>query len=115
MFAVAYIFLVSGLFVATLKYAPEPRISPNGDPFLALFMLGCYLLGGVIGFMLPETAASYIGLTWGDGPLERAAKLFGAAGGFMIAVRGTVIWGVLFILAAIGYGGLLLWGYIFQH
>jgi hypothetical protein len=113
-FAVAYIIVVSGLVVATIKYAPAPKIN-RVDPFLGLFLLGCYLMGGAIGFMLPESAAHQFGFIWGDGELERAAKLFGAAGGFMIAVRGMVVWGSLLVLGGIGYGGLILWGYVFNR
>lgn len=115
MLAALYILIVSGLFVATIKYAPEPSPHPPADPIMGLFILGCYVFGGAIGFLLPETVAPHIGITWGDGPLERTAKIFGAIGGFLIAVRGSVIWGSLFILGILGYGGMMLWGYVFRR
>jgi hypothetical protein len=113
MLALAYIFVASGLFVLVCRYAPQPLPIQNPQPIEGLFFLGCYVMGGVFGYLLPEVLAHFIGAAWADGWLERLAKVFGALSGFMIAVRGRVLWTYLFLLCVFGYIALLVIGFIF--
>lgn len=115
MLAITYIFAASGLFVLTSRYAPEPAPMRDLQPIEGLFFLGCYLMGGLIGYFLPELLAQLIGFTWADGWLERTAKVFGAVSGFVIAVRGRVVWAALFLLCVVGFIALSIVGYIFKH
>lgn len=112
---ILYILLVSGLFVLINRYAPVPVIRKNVGAIEGLFLLGCFAMGGAIGFFLPAELSKVIGLPWSDGWLERAAKVFGAVGGVLIAVRGTVIWATIFVgcvvLAIVGN----VIGYVFSN
>lgn len=94
---ILYVLLVSGLFVLIDRYAPVPVIQKNVGAIGGLFLLCCFAMGGAIGFFLPAELSKLIGLPWGDGWLERAAKVFGAVGGVLIAVRGTVVWATVFV------------------
>lgn len=114
MLPVLYILVVSGIYVAMDRYAPQPKAVQPKDPWVGLFLLGCYLLGGAIGWVLPELLAEWFCVPWGDAWLERAAKMFGALGGFMIAVRGVMVWASLLMLAVFGYLVLLVVGYLFN-
>ena len=113
MLAIAYIFAVSGLLVLVDRWTPPLVETPNQEPVAALFMLGCYLMGALIGFRLPEHLGQLLGFSWGDGWLERLAEVFGAVGGFLIAARGRVIWISLFILCFVVTLLMSILGYIF--
>lgn len=112
MFPVLYILAMSAVFVAVDRYAPVPKPVVR-DSVSAMFVLGCYLFGGAIGWVLPEVLAQETGVTWSDGALTRGAQVFGTLAGFMIAARGAVVWAALFVLTVAGYLLTLLVGYIF--
>lgn len=106
---------VSALAVAVFRYCPKPPKMQNVDPGLGLFLLGCYLMGGAGGWVLPGEIAHALGVAWGDGALERTAKIFGAVGGFVIAVQGLVIWASILLLGFLGFGAMALFDFIFKR
>lgn len=96
--AVAYIVAVSALFVLACQYAPEPKAMEHTDPLIGLFILGCYLMGAMIGYYLPDLIAQALGIAWSNDGLAFGAKVFGAVGGFLIAVQTAVFWSTLVVL-----------------
>lgn len=102
MFAIIYMVTASTLFVLTDKYAPAAIVQRQEDGLANILLLGCFLAGGGIGWVLPTQLAPHLGFAWHDGWLERVAQLFGAVCGFLIAMRGIVVWATLFLLGIVG-------------
>lgn len=113
MFPILYILTMSAAYVAVDRYAPTRKLVLR-DSVSAMFFLGCCLFGSAIGWVLPEVLAQWVGVAWSDGVLTRGAQVFGALAGFMIAVRGVVIWTALFVVTVAVYLFVLLVGYIFR-
>ena len=72
---------------------------------LAIFLFFCWLMGGAIGFFIPQ----WLAIQYGDGTLGalgRTAQVVGAPCGFIIALRGSFLFATLGLLTA-GVGGII--------
>lgn len=112
MLPVLYILAMSAAYVAVDRYVPVPKPVVR-DSVAAIFLFGCYLFGGAIGWFLPVVLAQWTGVAWEDGVLARGAQVFGALAGFMITVRGAVVWATLLVAAVACYLLALVIAYIF--
>jgi hypothetical protein len=112
-FAILYIVAASTLFVLTDKYAPAAIVQRQDDGLTNLLLLGCFLTGAGIGWVLPAQLAPHLGFAWHDGWLERLAQVYGAVCGLLIAMRGIVVWATLFLLGLLGTAALALLKYLF--
>lgn len=100
MLPMAYILIIVTLCVAAFRFVPESKMTFD-DGLAALFFFGCCLFGGAIGWYLPILLQE--NLQWGvaSGWLMRTAQVIGAIAGFLIALRGAVVWISLFLFGVI--------------
>ena len=97
MLSLSYITIVVLLSLLSARYLPIPTFTRLGF-VRSCVLLSCFISAAVIGWHLPALLQSQFNLVSDPGWLTRMAQVVGAGGGFYIALRGVLVWGIIFVL-----------------
>jgi hypothetical protein len=101
MLSIAYITIILLMSFLLARYVPMPTFTRLGFGGASV-LLTCFISAAIICWHLPTLLHSQLGLSPEPEWLTRMAQVIGAGGGFYIALRGLVAWGLIFVFGLAG-------------